>query len=138
MPLTGRGTGGRAGLSAGPGPINLRMLLLLCCAVAALLLPTAAAQKCGPLKLLAIGDSITKGSIPSQQRNTPYADFTKDKLRDMLGGCFDVQASTAALGGSGVFVRNGQTLPEFARPQLYSSSWDFVLVMAGINGEESY
>lgn len=41
---------------------------------------------------------------------------------------------STALGGSGIFVRNGQTLPEFARPALAAQKWDWVLVMAGING----
>lgn len=72
--------------------------LLLAAAVATLALlpaPAAAAAKCGKLSLLAVGDSITKGSIPSQQRNTPYADTTRDALSAMLGGCFDVQTTTA-------------------------------------------
>ena len=90
-----RGTAATAGAIVAPRQL---LPLLLAAAVAALALlpaPAAAAAKCGKLSLLAVGDSITKGSIPSQQRNTPYADTTRDALSAMLGGCFDVQTTTA-------------------------------------------
>ncbi|KAI8470308.1 MAG: hypothetical protein J3K34DRAFT_261174 [Monoraphidium minutum] len=94
---------------------------------------TTQAAKCGPLKLLAIGDSITKGAIPSQGRDMPYIQLAKDQLWNSLGGCFDVQASVSALGGGGIHVRNVQTVPEVALPSLRSQKWDWVAIMVGVN-----
>jgi hypothetical protein len=49
-------------------------------------------------RLLAVGDSITKGSIPSEDRNTPYLAFTRAALAAAVGECFDVEATVAGLG----------------------------------------
>lgn len=39
----------------------------------------------------------------------------------------------AALGGSGIHVRNVRTLPEYALPTLRAGKWDWVLLMVGVN-----
>ena len=51
--------------------------------------------RCGQLRLLAIGDSITKGSVPSKNKNLPYAYITGYELEKALGGCFEVQPTVA-------------------------------------------
>ena len=49
-------------------------------------------------RLLAIGDSITKGAIPSDERNAPYMQFTQAELEASLEGCFAVEATVAGAG----------------------------------------
>jgi hypothetical protein len=221
--------GARAPRPAGPGPLTRRCGAAPTAAAALLLLLLAAAPpptragttadagvyawrsskafaRCGQLRLLAIGDSITKGSVPSKNKNMPYAYITSYELEKALTGCFEVQATVAgagprtcmrsgrvqgartlrtghprcprgaaapegpracaaapappprdppsprrrphpphrpsllspsrppAVGGSGIMVRNGTTVPDKAKPLLKGQRWDWVMIMVGPRG----
>ncbi|KAI8468853.1 MAG: SGNH hydrolase-type esterase domain-containing protein [Monoraphidium minutum] len=93
----------------------------------------AQAAKCGPLRLLAIGDSITKGSTPSLGRDLPYASLLREQLQSAVP-CFDVETTVAAVGGAGVLkANNGQTVLDVGYPALRSGDWDWAIIMVGIN-----
>lgn len=116
-----------------PGLRPSLLVLLVTASWCAAVRPAAAEKKCGELRILAIGDSITKGSVPSKKKDNPYLAYTKEQLESAVGSCFDVSYTLAAQGGAGLLVRNGKTISENAMPTLRGAEWDWVLIMAGIN-----
>jgi len=84
--------------------------------------------------VLAIGDSITQGSVPSKNLNHPYT----IKLQQVLEPALQtrVRAVDAGLGGGGVFMP-GFSFPVTFGPWLDTymgqGPWDVVVMMIGIN-----
>jgi hypothetical protein len=69
-------------------------LVLLLAAAASFSGAAAEDDYCGPLKLLAMGDSMTKGSINKLKPDEPYALTTKALLQEAVP-CFDVETTVA-------------------------------------------
>ncbi|KAF6263336.1 SGNH hydrolase-type esterase domain-containing protein [Scenedesmus sp. NREL 46B-D3] len=116
-----------------------------------LLLLLASAQSCPPaqqcpFRVLAIGDSLTKGAVPSKQLNHPYSIRLQALLNRKFNNRAKPNVTTAAYYYMGVF-QNAQgdagqsldiTLVPLMRSQLQQAkqqgvNYQWVVVMAGIN-----
>ncbi|KAF8059433.1 Sh3yl1 [Scenedesmus sp. PABB004] len=88
-----------------------------------------------PFNVLAAGDSITQGSVPSKMTNHPYAWKVEELLKANLATS-RVSVVDAGLGGGGIF-QTGFTIPKTFGPyfqeQLASRAWGAVVVSIGIN-----
>eukprot|EP00882_Tetradesmus_deserticola_P011260 GHRQ01011911.1.p1 GENE.GHRQ01011911.1~~GHRQ01011911.1.p1 ORF type:complete len:231 (+),score=25.49 GHRQ01011911.1:151-843(+) len=116
-----------------------------------LLLLSASAQSCQsarqcPFRLLAVGDSLTKGAVPSKQLNHPYSIRLRALLKKKFKNGATPVVTTAAYNFMGVFQKaqndDGQaldtTLVPLTRRQLHKAkqqgfAYQWVVVMAGIN-----
>lgn len=118
--------------------------LLLACAVMGCMLAAtanaarvvpAAKGKGGPLRILALGDSITQGSVPSANQNHPYTIELKKRLaRARLGRRVDI--TDGAVGGAGIFAvgfHKPVTLVPYARELLSKAKYEWVVGLIGIN-----
>lgn len=86
------------------------------------------------LAVLAAGDSITQGSVPSKNLNHPFTIRMEQVLEQNLGT--EVRALDAGLGGGGVFM-TGFNVPVTFGPWLDTymgqGPWNLVVMMIGIN-----
>ncbi|WIA15988.1 hypothetical protein OEZ85_012727 [Tetradesmus obliquus] len=91
-------------------------------------------QRRASFHVLAAGDSITQGSVPSRGFNYPYAIKLEELLRKKLGP--RTRAIDAGLGGGGIYQTGfniQKRFPEFYREQLAFRQWDVAVIMIGIN-----
>ncbi|KAI8466501.1 MAG: serine carboxypeptidase-domain-containing protein [Monoraphidium minutum] len=94
----------------------------------------------GKLRVLAIGDSITQGAVPSANENHPYTIALEERLRADLGRKVDVDnggvrrsrgAGAAGAGGGG--GRGRGRFPGPPNRLLAKKNYDWAVVMVGIN-----
>ena len=96
---------------------------------------SASAARGRPLRVIAIGDSITQGSVPSANDNHPYTlELTRRLEEAKLARKVDVD--NIAVGGAGVFAvgfHNPVTLVPWAQSHLEKAKYDWAVVLVGIN-----
>lgn len=91
----------RARAHALPVPLLLALALgLISAAAAAGRCSRTADGRLPAFNVLAVGDSLTKGAVPSRNMDHPYTLRLQQLLQQRLAGQFDVRVHTA--GGSGV------------------------------------
>ncbi|KIZ01719.1 hypothetical protein MNEG_6244 [Monoraphidium neglectum] len=95
----------------------------------------AAPEPLAALRVLALGDSITQGSVPSENANHPYTLQLQKRLQAKLRRPADV--TNAAVGGAGIFAvgfNNPVTLVPYAKEMLAKNAkFDWVICLIGIN-----
>ncbi|GBF89342.1 hypothetical protein Rsub_02219 [Raphidocelis subcapitata] len=87
------------------------------------------------IRLLALGDSITMGSVPSANQNHPYTIELERRLREKLG-TGKVTVTNAGVGGAGIFAvgfQNPTTLGPYAQQLLAKAKYDWIVGLIGIN-----
>lgn len=94
----------------------------------------------GELKILAIGDSITEGSVPSRGFNHPYTIQLQNILRSKFPST-NIVIDNQGVGGSGIYAtgfHKPTTVVPVAQDSIASAKrvgrmYDVVVVMVGIN-----
>ncbi|WIA15985.1 hypothetical protein OEZ85_012724 [Tetradesmus obliquus] len=92
------------------------------------------------IRILAIGDSITEGSVPSKNTNHPYTIQLEQQLRKLRPNA-RITIDNEGVGGAGIFAvgfHKQTTIPPLAeraiqRAKRHGTPYDYVIVMLGIN-----
>lgn len=81
------------------------------------------------IKILCIGDSLTKGYYGDNKKFHPYTEILQDMLADYVGDKQSVEVVNKGIGGEKIHT----DMRERLKKELRQSKYDIVVIMGGVN-----